>query len=70
MMIEHQEAEILAGKLNPNPNMKIGLSAHIYSGLIADASVNCDDVEFIGQEIQKTFDNQDFVKCSFKETTK
>ena len=31
-MIEHQEAEILAWEVNPNlnPNMKIGLIAHIY----------------------------------------
>ena len=29
MMIE-QEANILAREVNPNPNMKIGLSAHVY----------------------------------------
>ena len=31
MMIEHQEAEILAREVNPNPNpnMKIGLCAHV-----------------------------------------
>ena len=31
MMIEHQEAEILASEVNPNPNpkMKIGLGAHV-----------------------------------------
>ena len=38
----------------------------VTSGLTADASVNYDDVKFIGQKIQKTFDTQDFVKCSFK----
>ena len=32
MIIGHQEAEILAWEVNPNanPNMKIGLRAHVY----------------------------------------
>ena len=32
MTIEHQVAEILARKFNPNPNpnMKIGLDVHVY----------------------------------------
>ena len=31
MMIEHQEAEILDWEVNPNPNMKIILRAHVYT---------------------------------------
>ena len=30
MMIQHQEAEILAWEVSPKPNMKIGLGAYVY----------------------------------------
>ena len=38
----------------------------VSSGLTADESVNCDNVEYIGKNIQEKFDNEEFVKCTFK----
>ena len=36
------------------------------SGLTANESVDCNDVEAIGQRIQEKMDGQNFVNCSIK----
>ena len=47
---------------NENREELFSLSA----GLTANESVDCDDVEAIGQRIQEKMDGQNFVKCSIK----